>query len=155
MAGWNRKNGVTLVEMLVVLGVIMVLGGFVVALTRRMDNQSKEHAVANAFTQLSGALQEYYDFRGRFPVSIGGGTEFMVKELRTVPAARQVLEKLSPALVKSRTAATGEPVLWLCDPWGTELNYAYVSGDNFPELISAGPDKQLGTADDISSKGKR
>lgn len=153
MAGSNRKNGVTLVEMLVVLGVIMVLGGFVVALTHRMDNQSKEHAVANAFTQLSGALQEYYDFRGRFPVSIGGGTEFMVEELRTVPAARQVLEKLSPVLVKNVGGKADVPELY--DPWGTELRYMYVPRDNFPELISAGPDRQFGTADDISSKGKR
>ena len=46
----------------------------------------------------------------------------------------------------------------LRDPWGTLLDYVYEyaggKGDTFPELISAGPDRQFGTADDISSKGK-
>jgi len=160
MTGLNRKNGLTLVEMLVVLGVIMVLGGFVVVLTRRVDNQSKENAVANAFTLLGGALREYYEFRGAFPLQADRNpanalahVELMVQELRSVPASRQVLEKLSPALVKSVAGVADVPEL--CDPWGTVLDYTYARNETFPELLSAGPDKRFGTADDISSKGKR
>ena len=32
------------------------------------------------------------------------------------------------------------------------IDYIYVTGDNFPDLVSAGPDKIFGTADDISNK---
>jgi len=32
------------------------------------------------------------------------------------------------------------------------LDYRYVAGNNFPELVSAGPDKIFGTADDISNR---
>jgi len=42
--------------------------------------------------------------------------------------------------------------LEIYDPWGMVLDYRYVPGDNFPELVSAGPDKIFGTADDINNR---
>jgi hypothetical protein len=32
------------------------------------------------------------------------------------------------------------------------LDYRYVAGQNFPLLVSAGPDKTFGTPDDIDNK---
>jgi len=40
----------------------------------------------------------------------------------------------------------------MCDVWGTALDYIYVPGDNFPELISAGPDRKFDTGDDIRNQ---
>jgi hypothetical protein len=40
------------------------------------------------------------------------------------------------------------------DPWGTPLDYRYEAGENFPELISAGPDRKFGNADDITNRKK-
>lgn len=161
MTRMKYNAGLTLVEMLVVLGVIVVLAGFVTALSLRIENRAKEDALANAFALLGSALQEYYEVRGEFPpqpdrsfVNAVAHVEFLVQQLRSVPDSRQVLEKLNPSLVRSEAGLPDVPELR--DPWGTVLNYVYVSGiDSFPELISAGPDKRPGTADDISNKGRR
>ena len=160
MTDWRQNNGVTLVEMLVVLGIIVVLAGFVVALTLRVDNQSKERSLDSAFALLGTALREYYEFTGTFPeqvernpVNALAHVELMVKELRSVPESRAVIDKLSPTLVKNEEGMLDVPELR--DPWGTMLDYVHTPDYSFPELISAGPDKQFGTGDDISSKGKR
>ena len=44
------------------------------------------------------------------------------------------------------------PLPEIYDSWGTVLDYRYVAGNTFPVIISAGPDEQFGTADDISSR---
>jgi type II secretory pathway pseudopilin PulG len=165
MAASRHNRAVTLIEMLVVLGIIVVLGGVIVEVTLRMDNQSKENAVASAFAVIKSALREYHEVRGNFPVQLDPNStqaaahvQFMMRELLAEPASREVLEKLSPALVKTATGGVPD----LRDPWGTEFDYIYIyrdaypnAGDNFPELISAGPDRKFGTPDDISSKGRR
>lgn len=160
MTDRRHNSGVTLVEILVVLGIIMVLSGLVVTVTLRVDSQSKEDAVRNAFAVLGGALREYYEVRGQFPpqpqrdpANAPAHMTALYQELRSVPATRQVLEKLDPSLV---SASAGLAEAWsIRDSWGTVMDYIYVPGNTFPELISAGPDKRFGTGDDISSKGKR
>jgi hypothetical protein len=39
------------------------------------------------------------------------------------------------------------------DPWEKSLRYEYETGDNFPEITSAGPDGIFNSEDDIVSKG--
>ncbi|MCX5646777.1 MAG: type II secretion system protein, partial [Phycisphaerae bacterium] len=151
MVSLRHNSGVTLVEMLVVLGIIMVLSGIVITLTARVDNQSKENSLRSAFALVDSALREYYEAKGQFPpqpetdlasTNALAHIELVVQELRSVPASRQLLDKLDPALVR-REGGTAD-VQSLCDPWGTVMDYVYVPGNNFPELISAGPDKQFG-----------
>lgn len=166
MVSLRHNSGVTLVEMLVVLGIIMVLSGIVITVTVRVDNQSKENSLRSAFALVGSALREYYEVKGQFPpqpemdsasTSALAHIESMVQALRSVPASRQVLDKLDPALVRSEGGTAD--LRSLCDPWGTVLDYVYVAGNNFPELVSAGPDKQFGlnrsdplAQDNISSK---
>jgi prepilin-type N-terminal cleavage/methylation domain-containing protein len=160
MADFRYNRGVTLIEMLVVLGVIVVLSSIAVTLTRRVENQSKENVLRNTFALLTSSLHEYYEFKGQYPPQAEqdptkalAHMESMVRELRSVPAARQVLDKVSASLVKNETGTVD--VQYVCDPWGTVMDYLYAADNTVPELISAGPDKLFGTADDISSKGKR
>jgi len=162
MTDCQHNRAVTLIEMLVVLGIITVLAGLAITLTLRVDNQSKEKALDSAFTLLGTSLREYHEFRDEFPEQVERNSanalahiESMVQYLRSVPDSRQVLDQLDPGLVKSQTGLPDVPELR--DPWGTVLDYIYApaEGDTFPELISAGPDKQFGTDDDISSKRVR
>jgi prepilin-type N-terminal cleavage/methylation domain-containing protein len=164
MTDSRHNRAVTLIEMLVVLGIIVVLAGIVVTVTLRVDSQSKENTLQNAFAVVKSALRECYEATGGFPLQpvrnstrAAAHVESMMQQLLSVPASRQVLEKLSPALVRMTPAGQRQ----LCDPWGTALDYVYVyddklpeQGSDFPELISAGPDKMFGTADDISSRGR-
>ncbi len=160
MANSRHNSGVTLVEMLVVLGIIVVLSGLVVTVTLRVDTQSKENALHNAFALIGSALREYYEVKGQFPPQAERNSanalahiEAMYQELRQVPAAREVLDKLGRGVVKNEGGVAD--LRSVSDPWGTVMDYVYVPDDTFPELISAGPDKQFGTGDDITNKAKR
>jgi hypothetical protein len=61
------------------------------------------------------------------------------------------LGEITDSLLKNEYGAADTPAE-IYDPWGTVLDYRYLAGDNFPELVSAGPDKIFGTADDISNR---
>ena len=162
MTDRTHRHGLTLVEMLVVVGIIATLAAIVVVVTRRVENRSDEQVVANAFAVLKSALREYYEFMDVFPGqpdrTVSNGTalahiQLMYAALDAVPECKQVLKGIDSVLVRRRDRQPVESRLY--DPWGTPLNYVYVAGvDTFPELISAGPDKAFGTSDDITSKDK-
>jgi prepilin-type N-terminal cleavage/methylation domain-containing protein len=141
------KQGLSLIEMLIVLGLIAILATMVISDASRIDNQSKEKGIESVFALLEGALEEYKEFQGDFPgqpvkdfTNAAAHSEYLYRELYSIPGSRKILEKISddPA---------GIP-----DPWRTPLDYRYAPGDNFPELVSAGPDRVFGNADDIINR---
>ena len=162
------KHGLSLVEMMIVVGVIALLATMVIGIAGRIDNQAKEKGVESTFALLEGALEEYKEFQGVFPaqlfkdfVNVSEHSENLYRELYSIPGSRKILEKISDSLIKHEfdTGAI-PPVPEIYDPWGTPLDYRYVPGDNFPELVSAGPDKvfrspgpdgRFGTPDDVLS----
>jgi prepilin-type N-terminal cleavage/methylation domain-containing protein len=154
------KQGLSLVEMLIVVAIIALLATMVISVASRIDTQTRENSLESLFALLDGALEEYKEFRGVFPqqpvkdfTAAAAHSEVLYGQLYSVPASRKVLDRISASLVKHEVD-TGivPPVPEIYDPWGTVLDYRYVAGDNFPELVSAGPDKIFGTADDITSK---
>ncbi len=154
------KHGITLVEILVVIAVIAILATMVIGIAARINDQSKEKGVESIFALLEGALEEYKEFQGVFPVqavvnftSAAARSEYLYGELYSIPGSRKILEKVSDSLIK-HDVDTGAipPVPEIYDPWGTPLDYRYVPDDNFPELVSAGPDKIFGTTDDITNR---
>jgi hypothetical protein len=68
-----------------------------------------------------------------------------------MPESRKILGSIAESLVKNEYGTIDTPPE-IYDPWGMVIDYIYVAGDNFPDLVSAGPDKIFGTTDDISSK---
>jgi len=158
MESGRYKNGVTLVEILVVVALIMLLATMVVGIATRIDNQSKEKALEGTFALLEGALQEYYDFADRFPEPNAADDttvkrcEKLYRELYRLPGSRKVLEQISDKLILNRIEPTPVPEIY--DLWGTVVDYRYNpgAGDSFPELISAGPDKTFDTGDDITNR---
>jgi prepilin-type N-terminal cleavage/methylation domain-containing protein len=140
----RRYNaGFTLVEMLIVVAVIVILAAMVVGLAGRIDTQSKERATKSTFTLLDSALQEYYEYWNVFPDP--DPNKPLYGQLYTTPTSRKILEEINPKLIQ------GNPPQ-IYDPWGMALDYRYKSSDNFPLLVSAGPDKIFGNADDISNR---
>jgi len=158
MKNRNYKPGLTLVEMLIVVVVIALLATMVVGIAGRIDNQSKEKGVESIFALLEGALQEYHEYTSGFPeqgeknfTNAVMHSEYLWRELYSIPDSRKMLEKISDSLIKNKFGAADTPPE-IYDPWATVLDYRYVPGDNFPELISAGPDRIFGTADDITNR---
>jgi len=146
--------GITLIEMLVVLAVIMLLAGIVVGVGLGIENQSKKKAVKATFALLESALQEYYDFTGRFPAANDANPnvncEILYAALNSLPGSRRILENISEKIIHNKftNPAPGPPIYEIYDPWGTVLDYRYTAGDSFPRLISAGPDKKTGVGFD-------
>jgi prepilin-type N-terminal cleavage/methylation domain-containing protein len=160
MEARRYEHGLSLVEMLIVIGVIALLATMVISVASRIDNQSKEKGLESVFLLLESALDEYKEFQGGFPLqpvknftNVAAHSELLYRELYSVPDSRKVLDKIRDSLIKN-DVDTGivPPVPEIYDPWGTILDYRYVAGENFPELVSAGPDKIFGTADDITNK---
>lgn len=176
MKSQKSKFGLTLVEMLIVVALIAMLASMVIGIAARIGSQAKEKGLQNVFSLLESALQEYHEYTGKFPeqpekdfTNAAAHSEYLYKELNSIPDSRKILQKISNILVKNDwgTADTGPEIY---DPWGIVLDYRYVPTDTFPELISAGPDRkfhsagpdgQFGTpddvisSDDISSKKKK
>jgi prepilin-type N-terminal cleavage/methylation domain-containing protein len=154
------KHGLSLVEMLIVVGVIALLATMVIGIAGRIDNQSKEKLLGSTFALLEGALEEYREYQGVFPAQrvkdfafASQHSEYLYGELYSIPASRKILENVRDSLIKHGfDSGAVPPVPEIYDPWGTPLDYRYVTGDSFPELVSAGPDRTFGTADDITNR---
>jgi hypothetical protein len=81
-------------------------------------------------------------------------SEILYAELSSVPSSRKILEKVSDSLIKHGVdTGTIPPIPEIYDSWGMVLDYRYNPiTDTYPKLTSAGPDRDFGTADDISNK---
>ncbi|MHC4259955.1 MAG: type II secretion system protein [Planctomycetota bacterium] len=159
MKRFEYKMGVTLVEMLIVIAIVMILASLVIGMANQISNQSRSKSLENTFGVLESALDEYREHTGyfpeqpdRLPAEAVVHSQILYTALDAKPSSRKVLEQISNSLIEDR-ADDGQ--LEIYDPWGTVLDYIYESGnDSFPELISAGPDRNFDSPDDISSRRK-
>lgn len=158
MKRYKYKHGITLVEILVVVSVIAILATMFIGIAARINDQSKERGLESTFVLLESALQEYHEGTGKFPeqpeknfANAAIHSEYIYRELNLMPESRKILERITKSLIKNEYGTIDTP-LEIYDPWGMVLDYIYVPGENFPEFVSAGPDKIFGTADDISNK---
>jgi len=159
----RTKAGVTLVEILIVLGIIVLLASIVIGMATHITNQSRAQSLQNTFGVLESALEEYHEygtgeFQGGFPPGPRGAdpnlnSQTLYQALNSVPGSRKILEQIRDSLIDNRFGAADTPPE-IYDPWGKVLNYIFDPGsDSFPELISAGPDRTFANvADNISSR---
>ena len=113
----NRRRGITLIEMLVVITIIAL---FTAVAYQRLSPSVDKGRITAARTQIEafmGALQTYHIENGHFPTNEEG-----------LPAIRQFLSKDIPN-----------------DPWGNPYVYKY-PGDHGPEpdLVCYGADGKPG-----------
>lgn len=134
----RRKAGFTLLEMVIVLGIIaMILGGAIFAM-RGIGDAAKLKQVEADFKSLESALQMYKLNAGQYPTS-SQGLKALVDKPSSTPVPRrwvQVMSKVQP------------------DPWGSPYAYRFPGKKraNEFELVSKGPDGMENTADDLSSQ---
>jgi general secretion pathway protein G len=124
-----RAAGFTLVEIMVVVVILGLLATLVVPNVVSSADEAKETHTATDVRTIAGAVRTYVVKHGRVPE----------------------LAKLIEPDAKGRTLLESLPR----DPWQGEyvLREGPVSGEF--EVVSAGPDRTLGTADDISSRPPR
>ncbi len=133
-----RRTGFTLLEMVIVLGIIaMILGGAIFSM-KRIGNSAKLRQAESDFKSFDSALAMYKLNAGSYPTSQQGLQALVVKPTSTPVPRRwsQVMDKIPN------------------DPWGNPYGYRFPGkkrSDEF-EVYTKGPDGQDNTADDQSSQ---
>lgn len=134
----SARSGFTLLEMIIVLGIIaMILGGAIYSMNKIGDG-AKISQVNGDFKSYESALSMYKLNAGFYP-STQQGLKALVDKPSSTPVPRRwaaVMKQINP------------------DPWGRPYGYRFPSkkDPNEYELYSLGGDAQEGTPDDLSSQ---
>lgn len=126
----RKRSAFTLIEVLLVLVIIVVLAGFGIQAIMGNFDKAKVNTAKGMIGMISSSLKRYHLNVGNLPTTLDALYE-APSDLPDPQVWVQEFDKPVPL-----------------DPWGTAYNYT-VEGAKFT-VTSAGPDKAIGTPDDIS-----
>jgi general secretion pathway protein G len=129
----RRRHGFTLIEILVVVVIIAVLAAVVVPNVLSRIGDAQNSAAISDITTFNNALDQYKLDAGDYPQSLDG----LISKTDS--------PRWNGPYLKNQTAVP-------LDPWGHPYIYKKPGdGGREYDIISAGKDGQVGTADDIQS----
>lgn len=134
----SRKGGFTLLEMIVVIGIIGLILGAAAAVIGTGDKSAKITMTDTAVRGVETKLREYRLLGGVYPSQAQGLDALVTKpSIAPVPKRYTQLYEVVPP-----------------DAWGNQFKYVFPGSKDpsKPEIISPGPDGAFGTDDDISSQ---
>lgn len=133
--GPARRSGFTFLEIILVVAIIGILAGIVGPRLVGRSKKAKIQAARAHINSIKTALGTYEVATGSFPTS-AEGIKALVERPASVP--ENDWEKTLERVPK--------------DPWGEDFIYVCPSahGGDY-DVMSKGPDRQEGTADDINS----
>ena len=135
---FRRRAGFTLLEMVIVLGIIaMILGGAIFSM-KKIGNSAKLSQTESDFKSFDSALAMYKLNGGTYPVT-QQGLKALVEKPSSTPVPRRWVQIMPKVPL---------------DPWGNPYGYRFPgkkTASDF-EIFSNGPDGQENTADDLSSQ---
>ena len=135
-----RHRGFTLLEVMLVLGILVVLAAFVIPTITGAGtaaNKKAAEAMVGPSSTISMAVEQYFLALGNYPETLA--------DLAERPDDVDDDDDRWYQFVNSASS--------FLDPWGEELIYRY-PGDVHEEgfdLLSKGPDKEEDTEDDIGN----
>lgn len=130
--------GFTLLEMVIVLGIIALILGAAIGLSGGFMGMGRITATEAKLQKIEAALITYRNLAGFYP-SEAQGLSALVEKPSTTPVPRR-WEQFFDVVPK--------------DDWGNDFVYKYpgIQDPSRPEVISKGKDMELGTEDDISNQ---
>ncbi len=145
--GRARRTGFTLIELMLVVGIMVLLAGVAVIAYPRIMNSMHKGTAETLVKQVAGQVEMFQVAMRRFPTEDKG-----LQELVTVPD-----DEAQAKLWKDGSGPFLKDGMVPKDPWGNELKYKNLesssAGGTGPAFLvySCGPDGQDGTEDDIKS----
>lgn len=127
----SAAKGFTLLEMIIVMGIIAVLAGGVIFVMGNIGEGSKVQTAATDMQGIKTALKQYQILGKTYP-----STEQGLEALVTKPTSSPKPERWIQIWTKMKN-----------DPWGNPYHYENNSGQIL--LRSNGPDGKANTEDDI------
>ena len=132
-----QPKGFTLLEMVIVIGIIGVLAAGAITLMGNFGDTAKiQRAKTEVTNTLPTVLKSYEILANTYP-STQQGLQALVEKPTDAPVPKQWSKQLDRVPL---------------DPWGNE--YRYTNNNGKILITSDGPDKEAGTEDDISSDDK-
>lgn len=134
----RHASGFTLLEMVIVLGIIAMIMGGAIFTMQRISDSGAITVVEGDFSSISNALQSYKTNARHYP-SQQQGLQALVEKPGSTPRPKrwtQILDEVPK------------------DPWGNEYLYKYPGSKDRsrPEIISKGKDGLEDTEDDLSNQ---
>ena len=136
--GALNSRGFTLLEMVIVLGIIALILGTAIGLSGNFMGFGREVQTEGKLGRINTALKVYRSRAGHYP-SESQGIMALVEEPSGQPKPRR-WEPSFKQLPK--------------DAWDRDFIYKYPGSQDpdYPEVISKGKDGELGSKDDLSSQ---
>ncbi len=125
------RKGFTLMELLLVMAILVIMASMVTFAFLQIQKNAQSDAALTQISTLETACDQYKMRVGRFPNTLD--------DLFTQPAGLTNRQWRGPYLK--------EPVPM--DPWGNVYNYAPDEANLRVNIMSAGPDGQQGSPDDV------
>jgi prepilin-type N-terminal cleavage/methylation domain-containing protein len=193
----QKTKGLTLIEILVAVAIVVILSAGLYIAGDYADKQAKIKQTQSTIEMLSAALEQYRDSNSCFPfiayktykctdlqtklngtVSVSTGVladyndhyasdDVLYYYLNRNPASRKIISSINSSLITNKDymkreyfinygGPTTYPLLHFVDAWNFPFKYTYKTGDNFPVITSAGPNRVFEPngvyIDDITSR---
>ncbi|MFA6175202.1 MAG: type II secretion system protein [Phycisphaerae bacterium] len=151
----NKKLqfGFTLAEMLVALVIIALMAAAAYILIKPAEDKGKIESTKATIELLCGAIEQYHNFYNEFPdpnndtrpAADCNDTELVYYRLSLCPDSVAILNQIDSKMVRNYD---NDDYPEYVDAWGNAFKYEYRKNneENFPLIISAGPDKKFGNA---------
>jgi prepilin-type N-terminal cleavage/methylation domain-containing protein len=158
----KRQSGLTLLELLTAMAIIVIMVSMVLVATQVSWVDTNKKLTESTIALLDSALEDYREYNPYNPSStlsfpnpnalsaVGfSSTEALhsaslYSGLNLVPDAKKILERIAD----SQIDVGDNDYPKFTDAWKTPLDYRYDPNMNFPLIISAGPDKDFNTPND-------
>lgn len=144
-----KKNGFTLVEVLVVLIIISILATVSLPSVKKARTRAGIMKTKAMISSIETALSMYHTDLGNYPESTGSSVVLIEALMEPIPNEENW--KGPYMRFKQKDIDENKNII---DTWGNPLRYIYPQNEksNVPFIIvSSGPDKKLNTADDIGN----